>query len=94
MPEGAEPRRTPGLTTRASQPLIGIPVQEGREEVVRYFTSDEDVDRALSEDTMNVQRALSAIGAWAYLDDEDGPDILDELDRVRHESKPTPPFEL
>jgi hypothetical protein len=93
MPEGARPL-PPGLTTRAGQPLFGIPVREGRDEVVRYYTSDEEADQALAEDTTNIQRALSAIGAWAYLDDEDGPDMLDELDRMRHESKPTPPFEL
>ena len=26
--------------------------------------------------------------AWEALDAEDGPDILDELDRMRHESPP------
>src|SRR4051812_38992429 len=34
-----------------------------------------------------IQRALSAIGAWEHLDAEDGPDMLDELDRMRHETK-------
>jgi hypothetical protein len=83
-----------GFTTRRSQPLIGVPVGEGDEEVVRYFTSEEEADEALSKDKTNIQRALSAIGAWKHIDDEGGPDMLDELDRMRHETKPTPPFEL
>jgi hypothetical protein len=92
----AEPatRLNQELTGDDNQPLIGIPMTGGSGEVVRYFTSDEDADRAISLDKGNIQRALSAIGAWAHLDDEDGPDMLDELDRMRHASKPTPPFEL
>ena len=93
----AEPaaRLTPELTTRASQPLIGIPTTEDAEEVVRYFTSEADADRALAhQDRDGVQRALNLIGAWEHLDAEDGPDMLDELDRLRHESRPTPPLEL
>ena len=82
------------LTTRQDQPLIAILTTEGSDEVVRYFASDEDADRALSLDQDNVRRALSAIGAWEHLDAEDGPDMLDELDRMRHASEPTPPFEL
>lgn len=81
------------LATRRSQPLIGVPSHQGAEEVVRYFTSVEEADRALSDDGASIQRALSLIGAWEHLDAEDGPDMLDELDRIRHESKPTPPFE-
>lgn len=87
-------RRREGLTTRRSQPLIGVPAHQGAEEVVRYFTSEEEADLALSRDMTGIQRALSLIGAWEHLDAEDGPDMLDELDRIRHESRPTPPFEL
>ena len=95
MPEGpaaAQPQE--GLTTRRGQPLIGVPTREGSEEVVRYFTSEEEADKALSHDRDSIQRALSLAGAWAELDTEDGPDPLDELDRMRHASKPTPPLKL
>jgi len=93
MPE--LPVHTPrGLTTRGSQPLIGIPTREGPDEVVRYFTSDEEADEALSGDKASIRRALGLAGAWKHIDDEGGPDMLDELDRMRHETKPTPPFEL
>ena len=91
----SEPVHIPhGLTTRRSQPLIGVPTGEGADEVVRYFTSEEEADEALAKDTASIQRALSLAGAWKHLDEEGGPDMLDELDRMRHETKPTPPFEL
>ena len=83
-----------GLTTRRDQPLIGVPTKVGEEEVVRYFTSEEEADQALSKDRDSIQRALSLAGAWKHIDEEDGPDMLEELDRMRHETKPTPPFEL
>ena len=91
----AEPaRRHQELIGYPNEPLIGIPTLVGNEVIVRYFTSEEELDRALAEDPGSIERALSLAGAWAHLDDEDGPDMLDELDRMRHESKPTPPLEL
>ena len=74
--------------------MIGIATGEGPDEVVHYFSSDEEAAQAFAQDKTNIQRALSAIGAWKHIDDEGGPDMLDELDRMRHETKPTPPFEL
>ena len=88
------PRLQEGSATRRGQPLIGVPTGQGEDEVVRYFTSEEEADRALSQDQSSIQRALSAIGAWEHLDSEEGPDMLDELDRIRHESRPTPPLDL
>jgi hypothetical protein len=92
----AEPARRAHqeFTTRPGQPLIAIPDIQGGEEVVRYFNSFEDFDRATEKDPDSIQRALSLIGAWQDLDDEDGPDMLDELDRMRHASPPSPPLEL
>lgn len=91
----AEPaQRNPTLTTRGRQPLIGIPSVEGTEEVVRYFSSDEDVDRACDSDHASIERALSLAGAWQELDAEGGPDPLDELDRLRHQSPPSLPLKL
>jgi hypothetical protein len=93
----AETARQPteGFTTRGNQPLIGIATMEGDEEVVRYFNSEEELEAARAKDrARSIQRALDLAGAWAELDVEGGPDPLDELDRMRHESKPTPPFEL
>ena len=87
----APPHLHEGLTTRGRQPLIGVPVGDGPEEAVRYFTSEEEADRALSHDESNIQLALSAIGSWSDLDFDE---MLDELDRIRHQSMPTPPIDL
>lgn len=79
------------LTTRGSQPLIGIPMRDGADEVVRYFTSEEEADQVLALDQFSTERALGAIGAWS---DVDFDEMLDALDRIRHQSTPTPPIDL
>ncbi len=71
------------------QPLIGVMTEEQGREVVRYFTAEQEADRVLVEDT--TQAALALAGAWSDL-------VWDELeqalDRIRHESPPTPPFSV
>jgi hypothetical protein len=79
----------PGLLVQDNQPLIGIPFEEQGQEVVRYFAGEEEADRAVAD--QEVQDALSLAGAWSHLDWDD---MVDALDRIRHESKPTPPIEL
>ncbi len=83
-----------GLTTRGRQPLIGIPARESADEVVRYFSSEDEADHSRAADQASIQRALALAGAWQELDTEDGPDPLDELDQMRHQSRPTPPLDL
>lgn len=82
----------PIFTTRGKQPLIAIPIKENGEDVVYYFNSEEQADKAFPSTKEDIQEVLDLAGAWKELDSEDGPDPLDELDRIRHESKPTPPF--
>ena len=82
------------LSPRRSRALIGVPADDGSDDGVRYFTSEEEADEALGRDRASIERALGLAGAWKHIDDEGGPDMLDELDRMRHETKPTPPFEL
>jgi hypothetical protein len=79
----------PSVLVRDNQPLIGIPCEENGQEVVRYFTDEQAADAAVSHST--TQAALSVIGAWRDLDWEE---MVEALDRIRHESKPTPPIEL
>ena len=79
----------PLITTTQHQPLIGIPFQENGKEVIRYFSAEEQADKAVSEDT--TKQALSLAGAWSDLDFDE---MLDALDHIRHDSKPTPPIEL
>ena len=83
-----QPMQEQGFIVRRDQPLIGVPLEEGGQEVVRYFTDEVEADRALGQET--VQQALGVIGAWQAIDT---PDALDILDRIRHDSKPTPPID-
>ena len=69
------------------QPLIGVVTEEQGIEVVRYFTQEQDADRVLVEDT--TQAALALAGAWSDLAWEELEQVLD---RIRHESPPTPPL--
>jgi len=62
--------------------------EQGRE-VVRYFTKEAEADRVLAEDI--TQAALALAGAWSDL----AWDELEQaLDRIRHESQPTPPLAI
>jgi hypothetical protein len=79
----------PGLLVQDNQPLIGIPVEENGHEGVRYFTDEQAADAAVPHST--TQAALSVIGAWSDMDWEE---MAEALDRIRHESQPTPPIEL
>ena len=84
-----QPARDAGsLTTWSNQPLVGVLSEQDGREIVRYFAGDEAV-RSSSDDTL--QAALRVIGAWADLDWDE---FSAELDRIRHESSPTPPIEL
>lgn len=82
-------RQVPSLSVRSDQPLIGIIVEEEGQEVVRYFAEEEAADAAIPQDA--TQAALSVIGAWSDLDWEE---MREALDRIRHETPPTPPIEI
>jgi hypothetical protein len=87
MPRRRQRHLDRNLTLRADEPLIGTLVDENGEPVVRY--SGGDVEHA-AESEADLQAALAVIGAWSDLDwDEFSAD----LDRIRHESRPTPPIE-
>jgi hypothetical protein len=75
------------LQNQTHSPLIGIIVEEKGKEVVQYFTEEEQADQA----SPGVEEALSLAGMWSDLDLDE---TLDSLDRLRHESKPTPPIKL
>ena len=88
MPE-LQPQRPRSITVRADQPLVGVIVQEDGTEMVRYTMGEPASDRQARR--QSIQRALNLAGAWSDLDFDE---MLDELDRIRHESQPTPPVDL
>jgi len=81
-----------GFLARKDQPLISILIKKDGEEFVLYF-ADEEAARDTMADIRKgrTQSVLNLFGAWKDIDSEDA---LDELDRIRHESKPTPPIDL
>ncbi|MFN0071017.1 MAG: hypothetical protein ACKVVP_05950 [Chloroflexota bacterium] len=87
MPE-LEPPHLRSLTIQRDQPLIAVPLDIGGREAVCYFADEAAADAASAPDS--VQQALAVIGAWRDIDSEDA---LDMLDRIRHESEPTPPID-
>lgn len=79
----------PAWSSEFGQPLIGIPFAENGHEVIRYFIDEATADAAVREQA--VQQAVSLAGSWSDL-------VWDEmeaaLDRIRHDSSPTPPITL
>jgi hypothetical protein len=69
--------------------LIGIVLGEDEQQVVCYFTDEAAADAATADHAL--ARALEAIGSWSDLDWDE---TAEALDRIRHESTPTPPIEL
>ena len=76
------------LVARSDQPLIGVASQENGKEVTEYFVEEELAEPARTPQA--IQEALSLAGAWSDLDWEEAHR---ELDRIRHQSRPTPPID-
>jgi hypothetical protein len=77
------------IVVKKKQPLIGLLLEEDGGLVERYFSSEEEARAAVAK--LRMQAAPDVAGAWSDLDWED---VIRELDRIRHESPPTPPVEL
>jgi hypothetical protein len=60
---------------------------ENGQEVVRYFANEAEADSVIASHIAADARSLA--GAWADLDWEEA---IDALDRIRHDSEPTPPI--
>lgn len=69
------------------QPLIGVIIREDGKDMVRYVADEDQLEKSGQS---SVERALALAGAWSDLDADE---MLDALDRIRHESKPTPPID-
>jgi hypothetical protein len=67
------------------QPLIGVMTQEDGNDVVRYFFEDVPSSR---QSSLDAQRLA---GAWSDLDWDE---IATVLERMRHDSPPSPPLSL
>lgn len=77
------------LAVPAEQPLVGVLLDEDGRQVVQYFAGEQPLRTVMDTDE-RLRAALAVVGAWSDLD-WDG--FSAELDRLRHESPPTPPIE-
>jgi len=75
------------LSVRPDQPLIGILSEQDGREVVCYFAEETEADAAVAATAASA--ALALAGVWSDLDWEEAES---ELDRIRHQSEPTPPI--
>lgn len=85
----SKPPPLASLTVDGDRPLVGVPERENGREVVRYFVDEPEASAALPPDVL--RRARAAIGSWSDMDWEE---TKKALDRIRHESEPTPPIDL
>jgi hypothetical protein len=76
------------MTVRNDQPLIGILIRKDGKDVVRYVADEADLENGSAPSS--VKRALGLAGAWSDLNPDE---MLAALDRIRHQSNPTPPID-
>lgn len=88
MTEEQHPNRGPVSTVYPGQPLIDIVLVEDGQEVTHYFVDEADADAAVAAQTVADAPALA--GVWSDLDWDE---LVEELDRIRHNSIPTSPID-
>lgn len=84
-----EPIQLSQLVVHGDQPLIGILTPEQESDTVTYFTDEDAADQTTTDAA--VEDALNLAGAWS---DVPWDEIEAGLDRIRHESEPTPPLDV
>lgn len=81
------PEQPTSFIVEDDHPLIGVFVHENGKDVTRYFSDEKAADAVAGS---SLDAALSVIGAWSDLDWDE---MEAALDRIRHESQPTPPID-
>lgn len=79
------------LIVRADETVFMVPFEKDGVQYTRYFIDDGDSEEMDDGSDAELEEMMSLFGAWSDLDWDE---MADELDRIRHESKPTPPIEL
>jgi hypothetical protein len=79
------------ITVPRGTPVYALPVVVDGQEMEQYIFGEgarDDIPVAGDDATVDAE---SLFGAWADLDRDV---VADELDQIRHDSPPTPPFEF
>jgi hypothetical protein len=77
-----------GLIAAEDQPLVGAFFHENGHERVIYFREGD----APASTPASIRRALDLAGAWDDAEWGSWEETEAALDRIRHESRPTPPI--
>jgi len=77
----------PSLFVPDTQALIGLVIRRHGREVTRFFADEAEADRELSQQATD--QALQLAGCWSDLPWDD---LEEGLERIRHESPPSPPI--
>ena len=80
--------RISSLVVDRDQPVVATPLIENGREVVHYAVDTKTHTSARRPGS--VQDAVNLAGVWSDLDWDE---TVEALDRIRHESQPTPPIE-
>ncbi len=85
----SHPERGASLMVERGQPVVATPLIEDGREMVSYAV---EIGTATPIGlTDSVRDALSLAGVWSDLDWDETVEVLD---RIRHESQPTPPIDF
>jgi hypothetical protein len=79
------------LVVERDQPIVAIPLIKDGREVVRYAVEENAMKTAHPSSPLSesIREALSLADAWS---DRNWNEAIDALDRIRHESRSTPPI--
>ena len=81
---------TATLVVAEGAPVVAVPLTEDGREVVRYAVDTAARVTATGNLPEAVRDALGLAGAWSDLDWDE---TVEALDRIRHQSRPTPPVQ-
>lgn len=76
------------MTGLFDEPIISIPDRDDPNKWHHFYTEEAADAWTTPED---IERAKAAAGAWSDIDYDE---MMAALDRIRHESSPTPPIEF
>ena len=79
--------RPHGFEAATDRPLIAVLVEQAGQEMVHYFT--DEPEPATAHDPAVLADALATIGAFGDLD---WAEMEDALERIPHDTPPTPPI--
>jgi hypothetical protein len=81
--------QSPSFFVPQDQALIGVVIRQHGREVTRFFADEAEADTALTPSATD--DALHLAGSW---DDLSWDELAEGLDRIRHDTPPSPPLEV